>query len=161
MPTETQTMLIHTINFGDLEVPEEKVITFKEGIPGFPQIHRFTFLEFEDMKPFQYLQSLDDPPIALLVVNPFLVDPAYQFQLPTSDMEDIHSTDPAGVAVYAVATVPENPEAATLNLMAPIVVNEPERCGKQVILHDSGYSVKHALFGSSNKSGKGGSQAGG
>jgi flagellar assembly factor FliW len=149
-------MLIHTLNFGDLEVPEEKVIAFKEGIPGFPQVHRFTFLEFDDMKPFQYLQSLDDPPIALLIVNPFLVDPAYQFQLSPSDMEDIHCSAPVGVAVYAVATVPADPEEATLNLMAPIVVNESERCGKQVILHDSGYSVKHPLFGGANKSGKGG-----
>ena len=149
-------MLIHTINFGDLEVPEDKVIAFKEGIPGFPQIHRFTFLEFDDLKPFQYLQSLDDPPIALLVINPFLVDPAYQFRLAPSDMEDIQSADPAGVAVYAVATVPANPEEATLNLMAPIVVNEAVRCGKQVILHDSDHSVKHPLFGASNKSGKGG-----
>ena len=144
-------MLIHTINFGDLEVPEEKVITFKEGIPGFPQVRRFTFLEFEDMKPFQYLQSLDDPPIALLVINPFLVDPGYQFQLTPQDMDDIRSTDPAGVAVFAVATVPTNPEEATLNLMAPIVVNEAEQCGKQAILLESGYSVKHPLFNASGK----------
>ncbi len=156
MQIETQTMLIHTINFGDLEVPEDKVIDFKEGIPGFPRIHRFTFLEFEDLKPFQYLQSLDDPPIALLVINPFLVDRGYKFQLSKSDMEDIHSSEPANCAVYAVATVPTNPEGATLNLMAPIVVNEAERCGKQVILHDSGYSVKHPLFDASNKPGKAG-----
>ncbi len=149
-------MRIHTLNFGDLEVPEEKVITFKEGIPGFPQIHRFTFLELEDLKPFQYLQSLDDPPIALLVVNPFLVDREYKFQLAPSDMDEIHSSDAAAVAVFAVATVPANPEEATLNLMAPIVVNEVERCGKQVILHESGYSVKHPLFGASNKTGKDG-----
>ena len=144
-------MLIHTINFGDLEVPEEKIITFKEGIPGFPQIHRFTFLEFEDLKPFQYLQSLDEPPIALLVINPFLVDPGDRFQLTPLDMEDIRSANPAAVAVYAVATVPTNPEEATLNLMAPIVVNEAEQCGKQVILHESGYSVKHPLFNATNK----------
>ncbi len=156
MQLETQTMLIHTINFGDLEVPEDKIIAFKEGIPGFPQIHRFTFLEFEDLKPFQYLQSLDEPPIALLVVNPFMVDREYRFQLSSSDMEDIHSSDPSGVAVYAVATVPANPEGATLNLMAPIVVNEKARCGKQVILHDSGYSVKHPLFSAENRPGKDG-----
>jgi flagellar assembly factor FliW len=157
MQIETQTMLIHTINFGDLEVPEEKIITFKEGIPGFPQIHRFAFLEFEDLKPFQYLQSLDDPPIALLVINPFLVDPGYQFQLTPLDMDDIRSTDSAAVAVYAVATVPANPEEATLNLMAPIVVNEAEQSGKQVILHESAYSVKHPLFNASDKA----SEAGG
>jgi flagellar assembly factor FliW len=139
-------MLIHTVNFGDLEVPEDKVITFKEGLPGFPQIHRFAVLELDALKPFQYLQALDDPPIALFIINPFLVDPTYEFHLSDSDMEDINSTNSAELAVYAVATIPENPTEATLNLMAPIVVNDRDRCGKQVILHESKYSVKHPLL---------------
>ena len=139
-------MLVHTVNFGDLDVPGDKILNFKEGLPGFPQIHHFTMLELEEIKPFQYLQSLEDPPIALLVINPFLVDQGYKFDLSPADMEDIGSRNTADVTVYAVATVPENPEKATLNLMAPIMINEVNRCGKQVILHDSGYSVKHPLF---------------
>jgi flagellar assembly factor FliW len=139
-------MLIHTVNFGDLEVPEDKVISFKEGLPGFPQLHRFAILEMEDLKPFQYLQALDDPPISLFIINPFLVDPTYEFRLTDSDMEDIHSTNSAELAVYAVATIPEDPNGATLNLMAPVVINDKDRCGKQVILHESKYSVKHPLF---------------
>ncbi len=144
-----ETMLIHTINFGDIEVPEDKVISFTEGVPGFPRIRRFVVLELDDLKPFQYLQAVEDSPIALLIVNPFMIDPAYKFQLSNSDMEDIQATQPEKVTVYAVATIPENPEQATINLMAPIVINEAMRCGKQVILHDSGYSVKHPLFKSS------------
>lgn len=143
---ETEMIHIHTVNFGEIEVPGDKILNFKEGVPGFPQIHRFTTLEFEDLKPFQYLQALDQPPIALLIVNPFFVDPDYKFQLSNSDMEDIQTTTPEDVAVYAVATIPDNPEQATVNLMAPIVINVKKRCGKQVILHESGYSVKHPLF---------------
>ncbi len=145
-------MLIHTLNFGDLEVPEDKVITFKEGLPGFPQIHRFAVLELEDLKPFQYLQALDDPPISLFIINPFLVDPTYEFRLIDSDMEDVNSTNSAELAVYAVATIPDDPAGATLNLMAPIVINDSCRCGKQVILHESKYSVKHPLLDGSVQS---------
>ncbi len=141
-------MLIHTVNFGDLEVSEDTIITFKEGLPGFPQIHRFIVLEKDDLKPFQYLQALDDPPIALLIVNPFLIDPAYEFRLTDSDMEDIKSTDSAQLTVYAVTTIPEDPASATLNLMAPIVINNKERLGKQTILLETRYSVKHPLFNS-------------
>lgn len=141
-------MLVHTVNFGDLEVPEEKIVTFKEGLPGFPQIHRFVILEMEELKPFQYLQALDDPPISLFVINPFLIDQTYEFKLTDADMEDIHSTNSAELAVFAVATIPDDPNEATLNLMAPIVVNDRERCGKQVILHESRYSVKHPLLNS-------------
>jgi flagellar assembly factor FliW len=46
----------------------------------------------------------------------------------------------------AVATIPEDAEKATVNLMAPIVINEAGRYGKQVILPESGYSVRHPLF---------------
>lgn len=138
-------MLIHTVNFGELEVPEDKVITFKEGLPGFPQLRRFAVLELEELKPFQYLQALDDPPISLFIINPFLVDPTYEFRLTDSDMEDVNSLNSAELAVFAVATIPEDPSSATINLMAPVVINEKARCGKQVILHESKYSVKHPL----------------
>jgi flagellar assembly factor FliW len=143
-------MQIQTINFGLLDVPAEKIISFKEGLPGFPNIHRFAVLELDDLKPFQYLQALDDPPITLFIINPFVIDPTYEFRLMDSDMEDIHSTNSAELAVYAVATIPEDPNEATLNLMAPIVINDRERCGKQVILHESKYSVKHPLLNRSS-----------
>jgi len=146
MKAETRTMRVHTVNFGDLDVPEDKIVQFKEGLPGFPQIHHFAVLEIDEIKPFQYLQSLEEPPIALLVINPFLVDQDYRFDLSPAEMQEIGSRNTADVAVYVVATVPENAEKATLNLMAPIMINEVNRSGKQVILHDSGYSVKHPLF---------------
>jgi flagellar assembly factor FliW len=144
-------MLIHTVNFGELEVPEDKIIIFKEGLPGFPQIHRFAVLELDELKPFQYLQALDDPPIALFVINPFVIDPTYEFRLTESDMEEVNSKNSTELAVYAVATIPDDPSQATLNLMAPIVINDRERCGKQVILHESKYSVRHPLLGAAGQ----------
>jgi flagellar assembly factor FliW len=139
-------MQIHTVNFGNIEVPEDRIIYFKEGLPGFPNVHRFAVIELEEWKPFHYLQGLDDLLIALLVIDPFTVCPEYQFQLTPADGEDIKCSSTDNVAVYAVATIPEKPEDATLNLMAPIVINEKSRSGKQVILHESGYSVRHPLF---------------
>jgi flagellar assembly factor FliW len=139
-------MLVQTINFGSLEIPENKIITFKEGLPGFPQINRFTVIELEELKPFKYLQSLDEPLISLFIINPFLLDPNYEFRLTDPDMEDVHSTNSAELAVYAVATIPEDPNGATINFMAPLVINDKDRCGKQVILHESKYSVQHPLL---------------
>jgi flagellar assembly factor FliW len=144
--TERETLTVMTANFGEIEVSEEHIIHFEEGIPGFPQIHKFAVLEFEHLKPFRYLQSLDDPPIALLVVNPFLLHPAYAFELGDTDMGDLKTDKPEEVSIFAVTTVPDNPSEATLNLMAPILINEKNRCGKQVILLESDYSVRHPLF---------------
>jgi len=142
-------MRINTVNFGDLEIAEDTIITFDDGLPGFPQLRRFIILNMEDIKPFHYLQALPDddtPAVALYLINPFLVDPSYEFRLTDSDMEAIKSTNSAELTIYSVATIPANPREATLNLMAPIVVNEKDRRGRQVILHESKYSVKHPLL---------------
>ena len=142
-------MRIHTVNFGDLDIAEDTIITFDDGLPGFSQLRRFVVLEMEDIKPFHYLQALPDdgtPAIALYLINPFLVDPSYEFRLTDSDMDAIKSTNSAELTIYSVATIPADPREATLNLMAPIVINEKDRRGRQVILHESKYSVRHPLL---------------
>ena len=80
---------------------------------------------------------MDDPPITFFIINPFIVDQTYEFRLSESDMSDVNCKNSSELAVYAVATIPENPNDSTINLMAPIVINEQGRCGKQVILHES------------------------
>lgn len=147
METGTKGITIRTANFGELYVPEDKIIHFREGIPGFPAVREFAILELDDIRPFQYLQSLGDPPVALLIVNPFLFVPSYRFDLSAADMEELRCTAPDELSVFAVATIPADPAGATVNLMAPVVINARERRGKQLILLESGYSVRHPLFG--------------
>jgi flagellar assembly factor FliW len=148
---ESKTLTFRTANFGTIEVPEDKILRFDEGIPGFPRIHKFAMLEFDHLKPFSYLQSLEDPPIALLVVNPFLFHPSYQFELGATDAGSLRAEKLQDVSIFVVATIPENPSDATINLMAPVLINEKVRCGRQVILLDSQYSVRHPLFNSATQ----------
>ena len=140
-------VVIKTPTFGELHVPEEKIIRFQEAIPGFPAVHEFALLEFDEVKPFQYLQSLGDPPVALLIVNPFLFAPDYRFDLSARDMEDLQAGGEGEVSVFAVATIPSDPAEATINLMAPVLINAKARCGKQVILLEADHSVRYPLFG--------------
>jgi flagellar assembly factor FliW len=153
--TETKSLTVRTANFGDIEVPEEKILRFEEGIPGFPHIRQFVMLEFEDLKPFHYLQSMEDPPIALLVVNPFLFQPSYEIRLGETDSGGLQTERLEDVSVFVVATIPENPSEATINLMAPVLINEKKRRGKQAILLDSHYSVRHPLFSAENRNSAG------
>ena len=142
-------MRIHTLNFGELDIAKDTIIIFDDGLPGFSQLRRFVVLDMEEVKPFHYLQALPDddtPPIALYLINPFLVDPSYEFRLTDSDMEAIKSMNSAELIIYVVATIPADPREATVNLMAPIVINEKDRRGRQVILHDSKYSVRHPML---------------
>ncbi len=143
---QAQGRVIDTVNFGELEVPDEKIISFKEGVPGFPQLRSFAIVEVESLDPFCYLQALGEPPVSLLLISPFLIDSGYNFHISESDMRDIRVQSTENVSVYVVATIPEQPEQATVNLRAPVLVNNQDHCGKQVILRDSEYSVRHPLY---------------
>jgi len=147
MTTSSTTRTVKTANLGELEVPEENVIRFREGIPGFESAREFAMVELENIKPFQYLQSLGAPPIALLVVNPFLFAAAYKFDLSPLQMEELEAERPEDVIVFAVATIPENPAEATINLMAPVLINPKQRIGKQVVLLEGDYPMRHPLMG--------------
>jgi flagellar assembly factor FliW len=82
----------------------------------------------------------------LLVVNPFLLQSSYQFEVSEKDAEELQAGKPEEISIFAVATIPEDPSNATVNLMAPILINDRNRCGKQIILLESHYSVRHPLF---------------
>ncbi len=144
--TELKAVTVRTANFGDIDFPDDRILWFREGIPGFSEIRRFAVLELENIAPFQYLQALDNPTIALLIVNPFLLHPGYTISLEETYLVDLQAAGPEDVSVYVVATVPDNPAGATINLMAPILINEKKRLGMQVILLDSAYSICHPLL---------------
>lgn len=53
-------MMINTKNFGEIEIQDEKIITFEKGIIGFPDLKHFTLLHDEEKgesSGIRYLQS--------------------------------------------------------------------------------------------------------
>ena len=54
-------MQIKSTRFGEFEVPEDLVVQFPEGLPGFEDQKQFAFLPYtveEDNSPFAYMQSV-------------------------------------------------------------------------------------------------------
>ena len=56
-------MKVQTKIFGEIEIGDDKIITFPGGIIGFPEMTKFTLLFDEEKKPasIHWLQSLDEP----------------------------------------------------------------------------------------------------
>ena len=133
--------------FGTLVVPENRIIHLPSGIAGFPEARRFVLLERGENQTLRWLQCLDPEGPTFLVVDPFLVDPAYPLDRVRSAMNEcglgIGPDDP--LAVAAVVAIPPEPEAPTANLLAPIAVQADSRQGAQVILLDSGYGTREPL----------------
>jgi flagellar assembly factor FliW len=143
-------MNIKTVYAGEVEVSSEQCAHFPEGIPGFPEAKQFAFLPFGD-GPFMHMQSLDDEELVFLLVSPFDVDGAYAFDLDESDKVQLSLTESSAMAVYAIVTCGDSVQQCTVNLLAPIVWNQSNRCAKQLVLHRTPYTTKHPLIGSTQE----------
>lgn len=138
-------MKVLTRHWGPQEVDANAILSFPEGIPGFPAHRRFVLLA-GGKGPFLWLQSLDEQEVALPVAEAFNLFPDYEVELDTDDVAVLQVSDPAQVAVFVAVTVRGDPLQATANLLAPILVNTASRLGRQKILRNPSYSVRRPLF---------------
>lgn len=138
-------MIITTLQFGELNIEEWEVFFFHQALPGLEDYQRYIFIQPDPESPFVFLQSIENGDIALVLTNPFLFFSEYDFELSEGVIKELEIESAEDVVVWSVVSVKDRVEEATLNLLAPIVVNVNTRVGKQVILHESPYSTKHKL----------------
>ena len=140
-------MILNTKNFGPIEIDEQKIIHFPEGILGFETEKQFVIINNEDEEnPFHWLQSINNPDLAFVIINPFFAYPNYDIVIPETAQEKLKIEDEKDVIVYSILVVPEDMEKMTANLLGPIIINMNEKLGKQVILDDDRYTTKHYIF---------------
>ena len=110
------------------------VLTFRDGIPGFPGATRWVLTDLVDDGAFQLLQSVDDPDLAMVVGVPWLFFPDYAPDLDDDEVRALGITDPEDVVLFCSVTVPEDGDAPTMNLLGPFVVNRHTQEGRQLVL---------------------------
>jgi flagellar assembly factor FliW len=115
------------------------------GILGFEQMKKYLLIANPEEQPFRWLQVEDNASLAFVVIDPFLVVPDYQPDLPQSDVEFLGLASPAEAALLNIVTL-HGSNQATVNLKGPVVINRNTGVGKQVILTNAAsYSVQHPL----------------
>jgi flagellar assembly factor FliW len=139
-------MQVKTTRFGPLDVPDEAVLAFPEGLIGFESCTRFTIVDRQEGRAVWWLQSLDAPEVAFILTDPATVVPQYAPGLQPSDLEELGLASGAEAEVHVMLVVPRDPKKITANLLGPLVINPAKRLGKQVVLHNSGYSPAHRLI---------------
>jgi flagellar assembly factor FliW len=135
-------MQIQTTRFGVVEVPEADLIHFRGGIIGFPRETKFALIPHGQSSLIAWLQSAVTPGLAFPVVSAhgLIVDypdvpidgPAEKAGL-SGDIEDF--------AVLAVLCAPRM-QPATVNLLAPVLINSVSRQGAQVFLEGSRFTTR-------------------
>lgn len=142
---ESAQATIVTSRFGEVAFAGSDVIEFPWGLPGFSDLRRFLALSLPDQSNFIWLQSLDDPKTALPAADPFQIFGDYEPRLPAYATETLGIESPEDFTILCVVVVTKDAEEMTMNLMAPIVVNLKTRRARQVMLENSGYSVRTAI----------------
>jgi len=131
---------------GLVEYEERDILTFPDGLVGFPDHKQFILCGEQDLKPFQWLVSLESPDLSFLVVDPYLFFPDYSIgrerMLDLAGRgEEVHY-----VRIFAIVTIDEDFIRSTANLLGPLVVNLASRRGRQLVLDDTRYTTRHLLF---------------
>ena len=137
-----QTATIETTRFGAVSFAESDVIDFPWSLPGFSGLHRFLALSLAEQPNFVWLQSLDDPKIALPAADPWQIFGDYEPRLPVYATETLELGGPEDFTILCVVVVTKDAQEMTMNLMAPIVVNLKTNRARQVMLENSTYSVR-------------------
>jgi flagellar assembly factor FliW len=137
---------ISSVRFGDMEFREESVISVLGGIIGFPSLVRYVLIQRPTDAPFYWLQSLDDPTLALVLVNPVLFKADYAPTIPAALHEELKA-GPGEVSLFAIVTIPVGrPQDMTANLLGPLAINPSSRLARQLVLDDGAYSHRHPII---------------
>ena len=139
-------MLVQSTRFGELEVAEEQIMDFPEGLLGFPDEKKFALMEYKPESPFYILQSMADPDLTFLMINPFAFFNDYDFHMDDALMAEIGLTADNPPTVFNIVTVRDKLESMTVNLAGPVLVNIRDRKAAQWVIEKTQFPTRYPLF---------------
>lgn len=133
--------------FGVLEIDEGRVLTFPSGVLGFPESRRYVMLDHDTEAPFKWLQSLDEPALAFVIMDPDLfAGEEYRVDVTEDALAEIQGKSGEAFSIAVILTIPsDDPGRVTANLRGPLLMNPRTRLCKQLVLSDD-YPTRHPLF---------------
>jgi len=136
---------VRTDLFGPLHLADEQIVHFDDGVPGFAQCKRWVLIDGAKGGT-AWLQSADNPALAFLLVDPFVVFEGFTADVGPHEVRRLGAIDPSQLAVFSIVTLPQKgQDDATANLQAPVVINVRSRKGAQVLLGDGPWQVRQPL----------------
>jgi flagellar assembly factor FliW len=136
-------LIIKTKFFHEIEVEDDSMIQFKQGLLGFEDVKGYVLIDMDDKGFFKCLQSIDSKDTAFVVINPWTVFKDYEIDIDDNDIDELGSSDINDYAVYSVVTI--GSQSMTANLIGPLVINVKTGLGRQFVLHNSAYTTKHII----------------
>ena len=134
------TQTLKSTRFGDVELSDDAVVEFPNGLIGLRGT-RYALVPHGEDGTFVWLHSMEDPDLALPVTRPWNFFADYEVELSDADSERFPADD---VAVWVTVRAGAELADFSANLRAPIVVSQGQ--GYQVINEAANAPVRAQLF---------------
>lgn len=147
---EVEAGVVYSPVLGRLDIDSGRVVQFIEPIAGFPTCFRYTLLPYmqangrEDAA-MRWLQAMDPPFHTFIVADPWSVAPDYSPEIADADAEQLDALSFPQATLYGIMTVSQQLRELSINLRAPLVVNQQMRLAKQVVLLNGEYTTNHRV----------------
>ncbi len=132
-------MRVKTRLFGEIDIEDNKIITFPSGLVGFPDMKKFTII-YDEEKPGKngiiWFQSLDEPQFAMPVMEPNAVVPDYNPTVNDELLTPLGKLTEDNLYVLVSVTVPKDITKMSVNLKGPIVINTDTLLANQIVVED-------------------------
>jgi len=135
-------MKIKTKFFDEIDIDENRIIKFPDGIPGFEDNRSFVILDIADCS-FKCLQSIEEQHVCILLADPFEYFKDYEIDIEDEDVAALGITSVEEVKAYTVVAFHD--EKITTNLIAPIIINTKQLKGKQIVFSGTEYSIRQEI----------------
>jgi flagellar assembly factor FliW len=132
-----------SVRFGTIEIARDDAIEFPFGLIGLGGL-RYALIDRNPGTGFLWLHSIDDPALALPVVNPHLFFSTFSLEMAEEDRERTGIETIEGATLYVTVRATPNPLDITANLRAPLVIHEGR--GYQVINTNTNAPLQAPLF---------------
>jgi len=134
-----------SIEPGLLATNQSNIIQMPVGLLGFEKIKQYAVLADPEEAPFIWLETLQEPKMAFLVICPTGIIANYQPDIGQEDVAALNLRTSEEALILNIVTMFRD-GSATINLKGPIVINRRTRVAKQVVPFNAAeFSVQHPL----------------
>lgn len=139
-------MIIQTTRFGQIDIQEDDILTFSEGLLGFKDLRSFVLLDDPNDDIFAWMQSCESPRVAFPVLEPEIFGQHYAVNLTKGEMEALKLQPGQKPTFMNIITIPDDPTQMTANLKAPVVINIEQKLARQCVLQDNSLAICEPIF---------------
>ncbi len=137
-------MRVRTRPYGEIDIDERQKVRLPAGLFGFEGLHEFVLLDAAQ-QPFYWLQSLEDPEVAFVLIDPLVFRPDYTPDVDPEDLAEIGVQSGEDLLVLAIVTFPGGEKGMTANLQGPLLLNRRTHTARQAISTNPRWGVRHSI----------------